>query len=200
MNLFVSFILRAISVFIKDGVLYAEQDGNHCFISTVSQTDTKSFSFTFLQHEITKSRGAGSSLWSIMSWGVVRGKGIWCLTSLPAHSQNGCFVSWCHQTPLEQTRSFYFLTLPWLFLPSPDLLSDRRDESRHEQFPSSEGSGFPPEPPLLWMPGRVTCKQGDHSDTEDAPDGHILRKSSAFPTSLSLKYVVPCRALFHWCI
>ncbi|NWX54277.1 PACR protein, partial [Promerops cafer] len=35
MNLFVSFILRAISVFIKDGVLYAEQDGNHCFISTV---------------------------------------------------------------------------------------------------------------------------------------------------------------------
>uniref|UniRef100_A0A8D0G633 ADCYAP receptor type I n=1 Tax=Sphenodon punctatus TaxID=8508 RepID=A0A8D0G633_SPHPU len=35
MNLFVSFILRAISVFIKDGVLYAEQDSNHCFISTV---------------------------------------------------------------------------------------------------------------------------------------------------------------------
>uniref|UniRef100_A0A670YX30 ADCYAP receptor type I n=1 Tax=Pseudonaja textilis TaxID=8673 RepID=A0A670YX30_PSETE len=35
MNLFVSFILRAISVFIKDGVLYAEQDSNHCLISTV---------------------------------------------------------------------------------------------------------------------------------------------------------------------
>ncbi|XP_019384675.1 PREDICTED: pituitary adenylate cyclase-activating polypeptide type I receptor isoform X1 [Crocodylus porosus] len=35
MNLFVSFILRAISVFIKDGVLYAEQDSSHCFISTV---------------------------------------------------------------------------------------------------------------------------------------------------------------------
>ncbi|XP_053116546.1 pituitary adenylate cyclase-activating polypeptide type I receptor isoform X2 [Hemicordylus capensis] len=35
MNLFVSFILRAISVFIKDGILYAEQDSNHCFISTV---------------------------------------------------------------------------------------------------------------------------------------------------------------------
>ncbi|XP_032093928.1 pituitary adenylate cyclase-activating polypeptide type I receptor isoform X3 [Thamnophis elegans] len=35
MNLFVSFILRAISVFIKDGVLYAEQDSNHCFVSTV---------------------------------------------------------------------------------------------------------------------------------------------------------------------
>uniref|UniRef100_A0AAR2IKI7 Adenylate cyclase activating polypeptide 1a (pituitary) receptor type I n=1 Tax=Pygocentrus nattereri TaxID=42514 RepID=A0AAR2IKI7_PYGNA len=35
MNLFVSFILRAISVFIKDGVLYAEEDGNHCFIHTV---------------------------------------------------------------------------------------------------------------------------------------------------------------------
>ncbi|XP_077160896.1 pituitary adenylate cyclase-activating polypeptide type I receptor isoform X6 [Paroedura picta] len=35
MNLFVSFILRAISVFIKDGVLYTEQDSNHCFISTV---------------------------------------------------------------------------------------------------------------------------------------------------------------------
>ncbi|XP_053324268.1 pituitary adenylate cyclase-activating polypeptide type I receptor isoform X3 [Spea bombifrons] len=35
MNLFVSFILRAISVFIKDEVLYAEQDGNPCHVSTV---------------------------------------------------------------------------------------------------------------------------------------------------------------------
>ncbi|XP_024610785.1 pituitary adenylate cyclase-activating polypeptide type I receptor isoform X5 [Neophocaena asiaeorientalis asiaeorientalis] len=35
MNLFASFMLRAISVFIKDWILYAEQDGNHCFISTV---------------------------------------------------------------------------------------------------------------------------------------------------------------------
>uniref|UniRef100_A0A8C4Y9G3 ADCYAP receptor type I n=1 Tax=Gopherus evgoodei TaxID=1825980 RepID=A0A8C4Y9G3_9SAUR len=35
MNLFISFILRAISVFIKDGILYAEQESNHCFISTV---------------------------------------------------------------------------------------------------------------------------------------------------------------------
>ncbi|TSL22067.1 Pituitary adenylate cyclase-activating polypeptide type I receptor [Bagarius yarrelli] len=35
MNLFVSFILRAISVFIKDGVLYAEEDSSHCFIHTV---------------------------------------------------------------------------------------------------------------------------------------------------------------------
>ncbi|XP_008110430.1 pituitary adenylate cyclase-activating polypeptide type I receptor isoform X8 [Anolis carolinensis] len=35
MNLFVSFILRAISVFIKDGVLYTEEDSNHCLISTV---------------------------------------------------------------------------------------------------------------------------------------------------------------------
>uniref|UniRef100_A0A8C7H677 ADCYAP receptor type I n=1 Tax=Oncorhynchus kisutch TaxID=8019 RepID=A0A8C7H677_ONCKI len=35
MNLFVSFILRAISVFIKDGVLYAEEDSNHCFLHTV---------------------------------------------------------------------------------------------------------------------------------------------------------------------
>ncbi|XP_065438732.1 pituitary adenylate cyclase-activating polypeptide type I receptor isoform X13 [Chrysemys picta bellii] len=35
MNLFISFILRAISVFIKDGILYAEQEINHCFISTV---------------------------------------------------------------------------------------------------------------------------------------------------------------------
>ncbi|KAM3865598.1 pituitary adenylate cyclase-activating polypeptide type I receptor [Diretmus argenteus] len=34
MNLFVSFILRAISVFIKDGVLYAE-DSDYCFIDTV---------------------------------------------------------------------------------------------------------------------------------------------------------------------
>ncbi|XP_043822427.1 pituitary adenylate cyclase-activating polypeptide type I receptor isoform X4 [Dromiciops gliroides] len=35
MNLFVSFILRAISVFIKDWILYPEQDNNHCFLSTV---------------------------------------------------------------------------------------------------------------------------------------------------------------------
>ncbi|XP_026958064.1 pituitary adenylate cyclase-activating polypeptide type I receptor isoform X1 [Sagmatias obliquidens] len=35
MNLFASFMLRAISVFIKDWILYAEQDGNHCFVSTV---------------------------------------------------------------------------------------------------------------------------------------------------------------------
>lgn len=38
MNLFVSFILRAISVFIKDGVLYAQEDSEHCFIHTVSVT------------------------------------------------------------------------------------------------------------------------------------------------------------------
>lgn len=36
MNLFVSFMLRAISVFIKDWILYAEQDSSHCFVSTVS--------------------------------------------------------------------------------------------------------------------------------------------------------------------
>ncbi|KAM4704858.1 pituitary adenylate cyclase-activating polypeptide type I receptor [Rhinophrynus dorsalis] len=35
MNLFVSFILRAISVFIKDEVLFAEHDSNHCHVSTV---------------------------------------------------------------------------------------------------------------------------------------------------------------------
>uniref|UniRef100_A0A3B3V3D6 ADCYAP receptor type I n=1 Tax=Poecilia latipinna TaxID=48699 RepID=A0A3B3V3D6_9TELE len=35
MNLFVSFILRAISVFIKDSVLYAEEDSDHCFIHTL---------------------------------------------------------------------------------------------------------------------------------------------------------------------
>ncbi|KAM3927793.1 pituitary adenylate cyclase-activating polypeptide type I receptor isoform 2-T2 [Leptodactylus fuscus] len=35
MNLFVSFILRAISVFIKDEILYAELDSNHCHVSTV---------------------------------------------------------------------------------------------------------------------------------------------------------------------
>lgn len=40
MNLFVSFILRAISVFIKDGVLYAKEDSDHCFIHTVSNTNT----------------------------------------------------------------------------------------------------------------------------------------------------------------
>uniref|UniRef100_H3AZV9 ADCYAP receptor type I n=1 Tax=Latimeria chalumnae TaxID=7897 RepID=H3AZV9_LATCH len=37
MNLFVSFILRAISVFIKDGVLYDREDSKHCLIFTVSQ-------------------------------------------------------------------------------------------------------------------------------------------------------------------
>uniref|UniRef100_H3C5M9 Adenylate cyclase activating polypeptide 1a (pituitary) receptor type I n=1 Tax=Tetraodon nigroviridis TaxID=99883 RepID=H3C5M9_TETNG len=36
MNLFVSFILRAISVFIKDGVLYAQEDSDHCFTHTVA--------------------------------------------------------------------------------------------------------------------------------------------------------------------
>ncbi|TKS74937.1 Pituitary adenylate cyclase-activating polypeptide type I receptor [Collichthys lucidus] len=35
MNLFVSFILRAISVFIKDGVLYTNEDSDHCFIHTL---------------------------------------------------------------------------------------------------------------------------------------------------------------------
>ncbi|XP_030647003.1 pituitary adenylate cyclase-activating polypeptide type I receptor [Chanos chanos] len=35
MNLFVSFILRAISVFIKDEVLYAEEESSHCFLHTV---------------------------------------------------------------------------------------------------------------------------------------------------------------------
>ncbi|XP_064410331.1 pituitary adenylate cyclase-activating polypeptide type I receptor [Latimeria chalumnae] len=35
MNLFVSFILRAISVFIKDGVLYDREDSKHCLIFTV---------------------------------------------------------------------------------------------------------------------------------------------------------------------
>lgn len=37
MNLFASFMLRAISVFIKDWILYEEQDSNHCFVSTVSE-------------------------------------------------------------------------------------------------------------------------------------------------------------------
>lgn len=40
MNLFVSFMLRAISVFIKDWILYAEQDSSHCFVSTVSEPTT----------------------------------------------------------------------------------------------------------------------------------------------------------------
>ncbi|KAM8967177.1 pituitary adenylate cyclase-activating polypeptide type I receptor [Pelodytes ibericus] len=35
MNLFVSFILRAISVFIKDEVLFTEHEGNPCHVSTV---------------------------------------------------------------------------------------------------------------------------------------------------------------------
>uniref|UniRef100_A0AAY4CK67 Adenylate cyclase activating polypeptide 1a (pituitary) receptor type I n=1 Tax=Denticeps clupeoides TaxID=299321 RepID=A0AAY4CK67_9TELE len=35
MNLFVSFILRAISVFIKDAALYTEEETGHCFIHTM---------------------------------------------------------------------------------------------------------------------------------------------------------------------
>uniref|UniRef100_A0A674BL41 Adenylate cyclase activating polypeptide 1a (pituitary) receptor type I n=1 Tax=Salmo trutta TaxID=8032 RepID=A0A674BL41_SALTR len=35
MNLFFSFMLRAVSVFIKDWVLYAQEDENHCFTHTV---------------------------------------------------------------------------------------------------------------------------------------------------------------------
>ncbi|XP_062900632.1 pituitary adenylate cyclase-activating polypeptide type I receptor-like isoform X2 [Mobula hypostoma] len=35
MNLFVSFILRAISVFIKDAILYSESEGSHCSVSTI---------------------------------------------------------------------------------------------------------------------------------------------------------------------
>ncbi|XP_049641285.1 pituitary adenylate cyclase-activating polypeptide type I receptor isoform X3 [Suncus etruscus] len=35
MNLFLSFMLRAVSVFIKDWILYAQQDGSHCSVSTV---------------------------------------------------------------------------------------------------------------------------------------------------------------------
>lgn len=78
-----------------------------------------------------------------VSWAEeLLGRGSWCLTSYPVHSQAGCFISWCHQRPSEQTHRFYFLTLPWLLLPFPDLLSDRWDESRHEQFPSSEGLVF----------------------------------------------------------
>lgn len=46
MNLFLSFILRAISVFIKDGVLYAKEDSEHCFIHTVSNTNSPAYVHT----------------------------------------------------------------------------------------------------------------------------------------------------------
>lgn len=61
-------------------------------------------------------------------------------------------------------------------------------------------SGFSPEPHLFWVSGRVTCKQGDHSGTENTPAAHILRKSPAFPTSLSLKYsfMQSILSLMHW--
>ncbi|RXM28155.1 Vasoactive intestinal polypeptide receptor 1, partial [Acipenser ruthenus] len=36
MNLFLSFILRASAVFIKDAVLFADENMDHCFMSTVS--------------------------------------------------------------------------------------------------------------------------------------------------------------------
>ena len=35
-NLFSSFILRASAVFVKDGVLFADENLDHCFMSTVS--------------------------------------------------------------------------------------------------------------------------------------------------------------------
>lgn len=35
-NLFFSFILRASAVFIKDGILFADENLDHCFMSTVS--------------------------------------------------------------------------------------------------------------------------------------------------------------------
>ncbi|XP_061154126.1 pituitary adenylate cyclase-activating polypeptide type I receptor isoform X2 [Syngnathus typhle] len=35
MNLFVSFMLRALSVLIKDGVLYSQDDSEHCFVRTL---------------------------------------------------------------------------------------------------------------------------------------------------------------------
>lgn len=47
MNLFVSFILRAISVFIKDGVLYAQEDSDHCFVQTVSSHCSSSLFLCF---------------------------------------------------------------------------------------------------------------------------------------------------------
>lgn len=47
MNLFVSFILRAISVFIKDGMLYAQEDSDHCLNHTVSHQRAQCF---FIHH------------------------------------------------------------------------------------------------------------------------------------------------------
>lgn len=58
MNLFVSFILRAISVFIKDGVLYAKEDSEHCFIHTVSKTSCTCASKAGCTH-------AGDGLWHL---------------------------------------------------------------------------------------------------------------------------------------
>uniref|UniRef100_A0A667YE03 Growth hormone releasing hormone receptor b n=1 Tax=Myripristis murdjan TaxID=586833 RepID=A0A667YE03_9TELE len=39
-NLFSSFILRASAVFIKDGVLFSDENLDHCFMSTVSHCDS----------------------------------------------------------------------------------------------------------------------------------------------------------------
>jgi len=55
MNLFVSFILRAVSVFIKDGILYAEEDSSRCFTHTVSL----SLSPLYIAHKYTSSHGDG---------------------------------------------------------------------------------------------------------------------------------------------
>lgn len=101
MNLFVSFILRAISVFIKDGVLYAEQDGNHCFISTVSKTKALSIFFFFIFYLFifnNKKCEAGISLLGIRDWGDFGREGNCWYTSLPVHNKSmSGMVLWCLQ-------------------------------------------------------------------------------------------------------
>lgn len=44
-NLFFSFILRASAVFIKDGVLFSDENLDHCFMSTVSVQHLSSISW-----------------------------------------------------------------------------------------------------------------------------------------------------------
>lgn len=104
MNLFVSFILRAISVFIKDSVLYTKEDSEHCFIHTVSNTNTpahKSCRFSFCYQSSIFSEFSRSKLrlirlirlippwsWSVEQW--------WC-SSITASSRttSGCSSRVC---------------------------------------------------------------------------------------------------------
>lgn len=50
MHLFMSFIMRAIAVFIKDVILFESGESEHCFVSSVSTRAHRSFHLTLLNN------------------------------------------------------------------------------------------------------------------------------------------------------